>query len=164
MTLAFAAGNDLVMWYELADDPAGTGFEFGLLTGDGRPKPSFTAYQLLSQKLAGLTASACPETGHPGIEAYRFHGADGTRREIVAWSMDGRDRFLPVRADQVVRNSRDGHRTIVTDGDDGRLDGQVQILVSRKPVILDVTLLPALAGISQPFKIFLPLMARQSCG
>ena len=162
MTRAFAAGNQMVMWYEFADHRPDS--KFGLLHGDGAPKPALTAYQLLSQKLSGITGSGCPDASFPSVEAYHFHSSDGSRQEIIAWSKDGSSRFLDLRADQIVRTEPNGRAMVLKDSDDGRTDGQVSVSVGARPVILDVIARSAaLATLATPFKVFFPFVGRSTC-
>ncbi|HEX2171515.1 MAG TPA: hypothetical protein VHL09_03605, partial [Dehalococcoidia bacterium] len=160
---AFAAGIDLVLWYEMVDAP-GTPDGFGLIAANGAPKPGYTAYQVLSQKVTGLTSSGSPWTDFPGIEAYSFRSGDGSRWEVVAWSADGATRTMRVPGDRVIRTERTCAATMIRDADDGQIDGVVTVGVGSSPVILDLVV-PA--GGTNPWtaahRVLLPLAGRSAC-
>ena len=164
MTRAFAAGNDLVIWYELFDNPQDPGYRWVLVNSDSSAKPGVTAYQLLAERLRGFTSSACPETGYTGAEAYSFRSGDGTREELVAWATGG-ERTIQVPAARVVRSARTGQATVLRDGDDGQADGLVAVMVGASPVILNITTQQAasLASGLARFKVFLPTIGRGLC-
>ena len=137
--------------------------KFGLINGDGTPKPAFTAYQLLSQKLTGITASVCPETRYPAIEAYRFRSPDGARDQLVGWSKDGSSHLLPLHADRIIRHNSDGQSQTWDDAADGQTDGWIQVPVDARPVILDIIHRPVVSlATAQPFRLFFPLVMRNA--
>lgn len=161
---AFAAGNDLVLWYELSDEGS-IGYKFGLIDDQGRPKPGYTAYQVLSQKLTGLTSYGCVVTRYPGVEAYLFEAPDASRREVVAWSTDGLIRTVSLTSDTVTWTLRTGAATVLTDAADGSVDGQVTVPVGPTPVILSTVPKPVASTGTLPgaHRLFLPIAGRGGC-
>lgn len=161
---AFAAGNDLVLWYELSDEGS-IGYQFGLIDGEGKPKPGYTAYQVLSQKLTGLTSNGCAVSRYPGVEAYLFEAPQAGRREVVAWSIDGLIRTVSLTSDTVTRTLRTGETTVLTDAADGSVDGQVVVPVGPMPTILSMVPKPVTSPVSVTgsHRLFFPTVGRGGC-
>ncbi len=85
-----AAGLKIICWYTLVDKP--DGLQYGLLRGDLTPRPSYTAYQVLTQQLDGYVFDEQlviyrNSTKQPYIQAYRFD--KGGVKKLVLWRDDG---------------------------------------------------------------------------
>jgi hypothetical protein len=88
-----AANLELSTWFMLIDDPRfGTYYQWGLLREDTTRKPSYTAYQVITQQLpttASYDRQLTPtETGSSNIIAFRFQ-LDGGPYKIVAFTDNG---------------------------------------------------------------------------
>lgn len=81
-----AAGLKIMCWYTLVDKPGG--LKYGLLRGDLTPRPSYTAYQVLTQQLDGYVFDEqLVVSDNPRIQAYRFD-RDGVKK-LVLWRDSG---------------------------------------------------------------------------
>jgi hypothetical protein len=81
-----AAGLKIICWYTLVDKPGG--LKYGLLRSDLTPRPSYTAYQVLTQQLDGYVFDQqLVVSSKPNIQAYRFD--QGGVKKLVLWRDSG---------------------------------------------------------------------------
>jgi len=126
-----------VIWFTLLDsdwDPR----RWGLLDIYLNPKPSYYAYQTLTNQLSRadyVGELGSKETSSILVEAYEFATPAG-HTIIVAWVNDVTTVKLAYPAPQVIVVDKFGDETIVYDGDDGLVDGHVQVSVGPSPVYL----------------------------
>ncbi len=134
-----AAELGIVIWFTLIDDDDPFARKWGLLNPDLSSKPAYDAYRTLSRQLSPfeyahtLTAT---ETGTEQIEAYEFAAAGGSTRIVVAWTEDELDHEMVLVSDQVVLVDKFGAESVILDGDDGIVDGQVWVTIGPSPVYL----------------------------
>jgi hypothetical protein len=138
-TRSFAADLDVVIWYRMAD---GASLESpGLLDPDNQPKDSYHAYQLMTELLGGSLYQRPLAVSSP-LEGYVFERRSG--RMDVVWTNDATyedgtdDPVVPYTASasslQVI--DKYGNETLVTDAQDGTVDGQVTVEVGGSPLYL----------------------------
>ncbi len=114
-----------------------------LLNSDGSPRPAYYAYQTLTAQLDGLyydRKMSVGETGYSDVEGHVFQKVG--RKKWVLWSTGGVARQVAFRTylsptGQFRRTNKYGNASIFSDGDDGALDGWVNISV-RAPVYVEV--------------------------
>ncbi len=80
-----AAGLKIICWYTLVDKPGG--LQYGLLRSDLTPRPSYAAYQVLTQQLDGYVFDQQLVSGNSMIQAYRFD--KGGVKKLVLWRDSG---------------------------------------------------------------------------
>jgi Cellulase (glycosyl hydrolase family 5) len=128
-----------VIWFTLLDsdwDPR----NWGLLDMYLNPKPSYYAYQTLTNQLsrANFVRALGPEaTGPILVEAYEFASPTG-QAIIVAWVNDEVNVNLTQMASEISVVDKFGSETIIYDGDDGQMDGRVHVSVGPSPVYLRI--------------------------
>jgi hypothetical protein len=131
------ADLDMTNWFWLLDDR--NIHKCGLYDLDRKPKPAHDAFRTLSRQLysAQYVRSIDPgETGSSQIEAYHFLTPDGSRPIIVAWSKDESTHQMSLETDQLIMVDKYGNGTTINDGDDGVVDGHVQVNLGPSPVYL----------------------------
>jgi hypothetical protein len=144
---SMAAHLEFTVWFKLIDDDTLGAPKWGLLTAELNPKPSYQAYLTLARQLFPAEyARTLPaaETGTEHIEAYEFLpsdglgwlGASGPSRIIVAWTDDELDHTMTLQTGQLIMADKYGAETLIRDGDDGRVDGLVQVHIGPSPVYL----------------------------
>jgi hypothetical protein len=134
-----AAGLDFSIWYMLYDVDESWAWDYGLLDAGLDPKPSHLAYLTLGQYLALTDYSRTlplAETCSAEIEAYEFLEQDQTHRIIVTWTNDDLDHRLRLPAESLARVGKYGDETTIYDGDDGQVDGHVELNIGPSPVYL----------------------------
>jgi hypothetical protein len=132
------AGLDMTLWWWLYDG-SNIVMECGLMEDDGDPKPAYFAFQTLASELSSTeyVGSLPPAvTGSDGIEAYEFETVKGSIRVIVAWTNDKREHTMSLDIEEIVLVDKFGDSTLITDGDDGKIDGKVEATVGPSPVYL----------------------------
>ncbi len=110
---AYTAGASRIMFFRLADDNMEEAF--GLVAGDGTPRPAYRALQLATDLMADIT-SAQREI-RSGVVISTLRRADGARI-VTMYSVAGRTVDLTVRAEQsagVLINAVGGHSAIEPD-------------------------------------------------
>lgn len=85
-----AAGLKIICWYTLVDKPGG--LKYGLLRSETDPRPSYTAYQVLTGELEGYSFEdqlvVTSGTVNPEyVQAYRFD--KGGNKKLVLWRDSG---------------------------------------------------------------------------
>lgn len=138
-----AAGLDVIVWYAILD--YGDSIEPGLLSDDLQPKPSYSAYLVMTEMLGGAVYQrqlTPAEIGSSQIEGYVFQVC-GKRLDIV-WTEDDTpydpsdDPWQPltVQAQTLRRVDKFGNDVWYDDVDDGKADGRITITVGGSPVYL----------------------------
>lgn len=154
-----AAGLQAIIWFTL-DWPGF--YHSSLLDRSGNPKPAHLAYETLSQELAGARYSQRIEDLYPycpEIEQHLFSVRGGTAEKrvlwtnpIVAWDESGQPIYcdtdtrsfdfptkdLPLGMLRLVR--REGSRyteSILTDADDGQVDGVITLSITPSPIYVE---------------------------
>lgn len=127
-----AADLDATIWFLLVDDSSLGTTKYGLLNPDHTPKPAFDAYQTATRQLG--RASYVQTLDVAPIEAYDFLTLDGQTRIVVAWTNDGSTQQLALVAGQAIRVDKYGNQAVISDGDDGVVDGIVHVNVVASPV------------------------------
>ena len=130
------------IWYKLVDDEDLGTVKYGLLEYDLTQKPAFTAYQTVARQLAPadyVRPLAPAETGSSKIEAYEFRAPASLAQTIAAWTNDDLNHTMSMAAANVMVVDKYGAQTQVYDGDDGVVDGQVQVRLGPSPVYLHPT-------------------------
>ncbi|MFC2036389.1 hypothetical protein ACFLYD_00245 [Chloroflexota bacterium] len=135
---SLAADLDVTIWWLLWDHTS-LSHMCGLLNQDGSPKPAHAAYQTVSRQLSSASYvrtldSSVTESSQ--IEAYEFAAASGSVPVIVAWTVDGSTRQMSLDAERIVVVDKFGSTSAIDDGDDGQLDGRVQVSIDPSPVYL----------------------------
>ncbi len=134
-----AADLGTTIWFALEDEDYLGAYKYGLIESDHTPKPAFYAYQTATQQLSRtefVQALGPDQTGFSQIEAYEFLSLDGTSRIVVAWTGDDSTVEMALQAGEVVRVNKFGDETVVSDGDDGVVDGVVHVDVGPSPIYL----------------------------
>jgi hypothetical protein len=133
---SLATGVQTVIWFQYDDV---TGFDDparGLVDTALQPKPAETAFRLASE----LLADAVPERQSRDLlaagEVYWFK--QGPDRLAVAWTEDGSQASLSIRAREVQWVHGLGSRQSLRDESDGKLDGQVTVRYGRDPIFIQV--------------------------
>jgi hypothetical protein len=143
---SMSAGFPFTTWWTFYDIGAGTDTT-GLLDADFEPKPAYGAYQTLAQQLGEadfVRTWTEAETGAPlmEVEAYEFAPGpgvtwpDGAARIVTAWTNDETEHTLVVPVASLVQVDKYGDETPVHDGDDGHVDGQIDLALGPSPVYL----------------------------
>jgi hypothetical protein len=122
-------------WYDLAGYWAAT----GLLTTSLEPKPSYTAFRVVRNKL-GTSQFQRPlttaEVGSSDVEAYLFHKSNPI---YVVW-VDGaavRQVKLPGRSARI-SDTLDTTIANLLDADDGQTDGMITVTASSLPIYAEI--------------------------
>ncbi len=140
---SMAADLPVVIWFSLIDLD-GYGYS-GLLDGDYQIKPSYGAYQTMTEML-GYARYQRPltlaEKGSDQIEGYVFEVSSG--RMDVVWTVDD-TRFeaaddpvldFEVRAETLRVVDKYGGEMLYSDADDGQNDGRITLKVEGSPQYL----------------------------
>jgi hypothetical protein len=136
---AMAADLDLTIWFQMIDEGGPDDWGFGLLDADANPKPSYTAYSVLSQQLSPakyVRTWNTSDTGSDQVEAYEFLTLKDTSRTVVAWTDDGIQHSILVSASQLTVVEKYGGQTTLYDWTDGKRDGKVKVTLGPSPVYL----------------------------
>jgi len=138
-----AAGLDVVVWFEILDrDPTLS----GLLDNSLQPKPSYWAYQAMSNMLRDAVYQrplTLAETGSDQIAGYVFQLCN--QRIDVVWTEDDTpydpndDPVLPltVQAETLRVVDKVGNETFYGNENDGVADGQITVYVGGSPLYLE---------------------------
>ena len=142
-TQGIAGDAQVLIWFMLKE-PGGFYGDWGLLDYELSPKPSYVAYQTISDELgaAHFERILSPaETRASDMEAYRFSDKLHQKDIYVAW-LDPMDTSneQPLLLSSLTATVRDiyGNAHDVADGDDGMLDGMVTIEVGGQPVYVEI--------------------------
>lgn len=154
-----SANLEAIIWYTL-DWPGF--YHSSLLDQSGNPKPAYVAYQTLTKELAGARYERRIEDPYPycpEIEQHLFSVRGGRAEKrvlwtnpIVAWDESGQPIFceidtrsfdfptedLPFGALRLVRREGSNYtESIVTDGDDGNVDGVITLSITPSPIYVE---------------------------
>lgn len=145
---SMAADFRFAIWFQFVDDGELGTHKWGLVNEYYYPKPAYEAYQTLARQLGGTAfVRTWPEgkTGSGAIEAYEFQQGenmawpDGTEHIVVTWTNDEEEHLLAVEGDELVQVDKYGAETWVQDGDDGQVDGVIELTIGPSPVYLRLT-------------------------
>jgi len=134
-----AADVKPTVWFMLSEEAGPGSWKYGLLDSNLSPKPSYHAFTTLVQQLSPTHYARTldsTETGSKQIAAYEFLTWVGSTRIIVAWSTDESNHQMQLSTDRVVMVDKFGGETTIYDGDDGAVDGYVQVTLGPSPVYL----------------------------
>jgi hypothetical protein len=131
-----AAELRTTIWFFLVDEiPLGT-YKYGLLNPDLSPKPAYYAYQTFAQHMSSaeyVRALAPGKDGSDQLEGYEYDIRFSPDRIVVAWSNDGASHTLVLQTNKVTIAEKYGGETTVLDGDDGVVDGRVEVGIGPSP-------------------------------
>jgi hypothetical protein len=148
-TQSIAVGSKTMVWWMLHDPTDTWQFENGLITNVDhanplQPKPSYLAYKTAVSVLGSATFLRIlpdSQTGSSNMEAYEMWDNALKRTVYVAW-MDPVDTAVvkPLRVPASVATVRTIYdaAVLVTDGQDGQVDGLVTVNVGGQPVYIEV--------------------------
>jgi hypothetical protein len=139
-----AAGLKTIVWYRIADQ--GDSTLPGLLDSDLQPKPSYWAFQTMTDMLGKASyqrSLTSAETGHEQLIGYVFYTCQG--RLDVVWTEDETpydpddDPSLPltVQAHTLRVVDKFGDETWLSDSDEGVSDKRITITVGGSPLYLE---------------------------
>jgi hypothetical protein len=142
-TQGMAGDAQVLIWFMLKE-PGGFYGDWGLLDYELSPKPSYVAYQTISDELGAARFERIlspAETGTGDMEAYKFSDKLHQKDIYVAW-LDPMDTssVQPLLLSSSTATVRDiyGNAHDVADGHDGMLDGMVTIEVGGQPVYVEI--------------------------
>jgi hypothetical protein len=145
---SMAADIDVMIWWMLYD--AGIGYNDTGLVTNGAPvvrKLAFHVYQHMTEEMGTAEfVQQLPDsaTGDEAFEVYQFTDTVNGQALYIAWLNvanynDPQSRWLTLPALSVTIKSIEGNLLqLVSDGDDGIVDGRVTVLVSNRPLYLEV--------------------------
>lgn len=147
---SMAADVDVMIWWMLYDP--GDWSATGLVANTSPPqlKPSFTAYTTIVSQLSRtefVRAVDAPAPVHNpdgsihSMNAYEFRDQPNGRTVYVAWMnpVNGTAVWpLQLPASQATLRNIYGAATVISDGDDGTVDGLITVPVSSQPVYVEV--------------------------
>jgi hypothetical protein len=139
-----AAGLKTIVWYRITDQ--GDSTLPGLLDSDLQPKPSYWAFQTMTDMLGKASyqrSLTSAETGHEQLIGYVFYTCQG--RLDVVWTEDETpydpddDPSLPltVQAHTLRVVDKFGDETWLSDSDEGVSDKRITITVGGSPLYLE---------------------------
>ncbi len=134
---AVLSGSDIMIWWTWKDPGPDAGAN-GLITQAFQPKPSYTAYRVVAEKLNWNAASlqralTASELGSSALEGY-LYVKPGRKSLYVLWSDDGVNRNVTLPLSQA--RVTDMYGTVVANL--SSLTGSVQILVGSDPLYVEV--------------------------
>lgn len=113
--IGFAADAERIAVYRLMDNLPMDGQQaFGLLRGDGTPRPAYDAYQLMVQELSGAVyARRLAEQTYPLIDCVRL--TFESKVTYIAWARTEKTAtlFVPARSDEATLVDLDGNRMAI---------------------------------------------------
>ncbi|WP_420627293.1 hypothetical protein [Candidatus Leptofilum sp.] len=147
LTQGMAAELDVVIWWLLYDIGGSYPYDAGLVTNDDTPveKLAFQVYQdvvaeLLTAHFARTWTTA--ETGNSLMEVHQFNDNVLQRTLYVAWlnrvDTTATSSLRIAASSANVKNSITGNEFVVSDGNDGVIDGHVTITVGADPLFIEV--------------------------
>lgn len=159
-TQGMAAGVESLAWWVLYDlSPSDWPAPVGLVTQDGTPKLSYKAYQLMSEKFRTMRFEhrlSPAETGiawesFPTMEAYKFTDPASGKILYVAWLNPKWEFIDPSWGDPekhkllsvwgkraTVQDIYGKTKAVITDGQDGTVDGKVTIPINGEPIYIQI--------------------------
>jgi hypothetical protein len=140
LTQSVVSGLRSTIWFSWIDPGSHYG-DFGLLTRDLQRKPAFYAYRTAAYWLGRVSyqrALTAAELGSSAMEGYLLTWTDG-KPLYVLWSNDDQVRAIRLPAAQAqILNMYGDTIGLVNDGDDGQIDGRIQVNVGPNPVYVRV--------------------------
>ena len=125
-------------------DPGSYFPDYGLVSNDEVPvaAPAMGAFQTAVDQLGGAIFErqlTTAETGASDMEAFRFEDPENRRHVIVAWldPIDtGNSKTLQLTAPEATVYDMYGASHVVTDGEDGKNDGKIMVMVDKEPIYI----------------------------
>ncbi len=146
-TQSMAADIDVMIWWMLYD-PGGGAWNNGLVTNETPPveKLAFYAYRTLVSELSTAHFKQIlsqTETGTADMEVYQFNDYTYNRDVYVAW-MDPVDTAVtqPLKlsgTQATIRQFINGTTQIITDSNDGVVDGKVTVQITADPIYMEIS-------------------------
>ena len=139
LTWGYAANLETTIWFMLHEPGDPYPFDNGLLDESKNPKPAFYAFKFWIEILHDLSPRrilSSEELGSDELEGYLFSGS--VRSVYVLWSDDDETRPVSIPSAQASRFDKFGSRTIISDADDGVIDGHVTVSVGPDPIYIQV--------------------------
>jgi hypothetical protein len=137
-TQTLAKYLDLMIWFSWIDPGGGSGAN-GLLTQQLQRKPSFYVYRIAAEKLGSASFQrilSSSELGSTSLEGYLF--TSNQRALYVLWSRDEVTRTVAVSLSQArIRDMYGQTIAQINDGDDGQIDGKIQVPVGPNPIYVE---------------------------
>jgi hypothetical protein len=145
-TQSIAADLDSMIWWMLHDPGGNYQYDNGLILNDqnGTPKPAFVVYKHMIEQMRTthyVRRLSTAETGAVDIEAHLFDDWTHNRSLYVIWLNPletTSSRLLRLPANTVTVYNMFGVAQIVSDGNDGVLDGYVTLAVTGAPIYVEV--------------------------
>jgi hypothetical protein len=139
-----AADLESVIWFKLIDDPGLGYWKTGLLNDNLNPRLAFYTYQIVVDQLGSADYVRVMESGEfksDLIEGYIFFEPKTATQILVAWSQGGEEannyeHEMTIPTGQLTLVDKSGNQTVRYDGDDGLVDGSVQVVIGLSPVYL----------------------------
>jgi hypothetical protein len=136
-TQSFAARVRTMTWWTWMDIPGYWG-ENGLLTPQGTRKASYDAYTVAASKLGHaefMREVPSAETGASAAQVYQFSGSSTL---YVAWVEGVSDQQITLSGSRfAIVDPLGVIKGYASDSDDGRIDGQVHIVIGQQPCYLE---------------------------
>jgi hypothetical protein len=141
-----AAEVELMIWWMLHDPGASYPYANGLIMNDsaGTPKPAFYVFQNMVAEMSTthyVRRLSAAETGSNKLDAYLFNDNVRNRRLYIAWRNpleSNQAEPLRIPAQQAIVYNMFGQGQLITDGQDGVIDGHVTLSVSGRPIYIEV--------------------------
>jgi hypothetical protein len=145
-TQSIAADIDVMIWWMFYDPGSGY-WDNGLVTNATPPvrKLSYTVYQNMVKEISPTHYQRrlpLSETGNAKLEAYEFTDWVYRRTLYIAWLNPingGESHPLMIPATAATVKSMEGNLLgVITDGDDGIIDGKVTVTIGARPIYIEV--------------------------
>jgi hypothetical protein len=145
-TQSIAADLETMIWWMLHDPGGNYQFDNGLILNDsqGTPKPAYFVYNHMVEQMRTthyLRRLSTAETGAVEMEVHLFNDLTHNRYLYVAWLNPvetNSSRLLRLPAAVVTVYDMFGASQVITDGNDGVIDGYVTLAITGQPVYIEV--------------------------
>jgi hypothetical protein len=142
---SYAADVDVTIWWMLHDASGSYEFDTGLIRHDGvgTKKQSFYVYQHMVEQMRFahyIRRLSTAETGSPRLEAHLFDDYTRNRRLYIAWRnpiTSNTAEILRIPAHTAVVYDIFGNSQIVTDSQDGVVDGHITLTINGRPIYIE---------------------------
>lgn len=141
----YAADVDMSIWWMLHDAGGSYEYDSGLIRNDsaGTRKEAFYVYQHMVEQMRTthyIRRLSTAETGSLSLEAHLFDDYTRNRRLYIAWRnpiTSDTAEILRIPAHTAVVYDIFGNSQIVTDGQDGVVDGHITLAVNGRPIYIE---------------------------
>jgi hypothetical protein len=141
----YAADVDMSIWWMLHEAGGSYEYDSGLIRHDGvgTKKQSFYVYQHMVEQMRFahyIRRLSTAETGSPRLEAHIFDDYTRNRRLYIAWRnpiTSNTAEILRIPAHTAVVYDIFGNSQIITDGQDGVVDGHITLAVNGRPIYIE---------------------------